>query len=1787
MVNPFSTQNPFESQNQSFLQRLERERLQRRANMLGAAQARQRVQKEQQEEQQKLAEQALVQQYARTMQPPQVQPGQEYVPGPTPSPPAIVKGIDVRPEDEREEPFNFKGGFAPGIRSNIANAAITALGAIEPAYNTAVGVGARLLPGDQEFDKQFRNVMEERVEQGKGAGIRQFFAAGTEAARRAQPMQQGAEIFSSWAVPWLDILGNVGIPQETLDQFQELREQYFEEETGETWDDTGFFRNFTADIRASRRAYKDIDLPKYYKGTMEIALDPLNLLPGAGWVNDAKAVTKVAKLSAQGAVNLPRALINSPKTAVSAKVRILETWRAANEVPAEELTLDAIKAKADAGKEIIDNTDIGVLQRQFQQESLAGSARAAARRTAIAEQKTGQATITKELAGIENKRKILASERKTLFDRKKELRKRTDDAAIRERSTIQKRIDANNKEKAELFEKQDALTSQWNAIDDVIKRLEEEAEAASKIKIRTGAEIKEVAEAQMGERTTPQVAGAFDYIEPIIIGNRADDRTAQSSRFFDDADSTTDAQRRIDTSDELNELAEANLRSGQNDAITIGKEAAAVDPNDMNVAQKLGYRIGQLGVKAVGETVASRLPSGVSPQTVSVQGAFREMYYKLPEAIQMPFTGVINAITPRLIAKLDEVDLNTERIKSALINANLQNRAAVVVNQIQAVTGSAKQVFGETIENAIIDLNKLDPTGKTGNAVKNALKKRYGTVVEGSENLRFHESDLINAVVEVAEVRLANGSSTIVYDIAANFKKADSPFFQNGQITRQGNYLIQRAKAYGEFAKLLDESGIPIGVTADGAEIMLRGAARITQLMTDGAFASRFVWSKSNGALRGTDGAFDKYYNKARTLLDPDELLAAVDSGRVAYATPEDTLSVYASGVYKQIADAALEERLIKLFSDSSNGLAEKYGVTVVKDLKNVLDSSGTSKEFRSIAGLGETGGRKTKEVGYFLKDKKVTRVTDETTPSERQRLFDSLLFTDDKAAARFAKDFDVLLESEQGFFGLLKHQMLTNRVARTAADISRIFRLAGTGIDVGLLAIYGPVVMGKASVDILKGLKTGNANLVQQGKALHKALADATIDSFISLVRPDQVQARLYAPSRRDTLRKMNLAGVTLSRPTVEAYEAVNAGGPVTQWMTKPGKPVDWLRGTGLHQTLKRFEGAWSTFIDEVKISSFEAMTKHLDATTDADEILRIGDFINKSTGTLSSEAAGLSKFQRQIETTFMFFSPRMTRSMIALMSDGMTRGGVSGNAAREGVIGAWFGLQAYTWAVGQALGQDVNLDPTEPHYLQIKIGNDWVGPSSQMVSLPRAAYRAIAGPDDVDAIYKDFNEDGGYKDNEWFRLLRGRAFSAPAGSVVMDAITNEDYFGQPYDNAKSLATAQARKALPFWMQDVVVGDPYRIGWATVGAEFAGLRTRALTPYERRRQLRDQAVSEKFSKAGFTNYESLDPKRKRELFAELEAGVSSDVSDSVLRDFTTVNELIDRRRELNQVETTSVDEFYDVLDEINVAKDARKQEALRNFELLEGQTPGDFRAQLNDINTDYSPRYEELYDKTADGKYADVHAFMERLDNVGGTERQEDVWISTFLEEVLYNPEFEKVTEFGIEYHDFDGKSDAERAWLDRFGANAYNYVQDYLRAGKDLHPIEQELIQAREKYGFYWEAPKLAAIENTALSLGKSTAEIEEEYKQWNSGTVQQKEILGKSEVIKSIRRFVDKTRKALRENDQGLDGFLYRFAYTTTLAHPANEDIGSGFYWRSKQIFDEEIYNQFSPQQETGVK
>ena len=176
-------------------------------------------------------------------------------------------------------------------------------------------MGARLIPGDQEFDKQFREVMEERAEQGKGAGLRQFMAAGTEAARRADPLQRMAEITASTAMPWLNLPFNLGISNEASQEWQDRKEQYFKEETGEDWNFMSELRNLNAGLRAGRRAYQDTDLPKYYKGTMEFALDPLILIGPAGKGLKAASVALGAGKAVTAASTLPG--ISSAVTAAS------------------------------------------------------------------------------------------------------------------------------------------------------------------------------------------------------------------------------------------------------------------------------------------------------------------------------------------------------------------------------------------------------------------------------------------------------------------------------------------------------------------------------------------------------------------------------------------------------------------------------------------------------------------------------------------------------------------------------------------------------------------------------------------------------------------------------------------------------------------------------------------------------------------------------------------------------------------------------------------------------------------------------------------------------------------------------------------------------------------------------------------------------------------------------------------------------------------------------------------------------------------------------------------------------------------------------------------------------------------------------------------------------------------------------------------------------------------------------------------------------------------------------
>ena len=565
--------------------------------------------------------------------------------------------------------------------------------------------------------------MEEREEQGKPAGVRQFFASSAEAARRAQPATQGAKNFSSWLLPWLDLApGNVGIPQETLDRFQELREQYYEEETGKKFDDAGFFTNFTADIRASRRAYDEIDLPNYYKGTIEVALDPINLAPGAGWINDAKFIKGAALTAGRAAVLSPQAVSAIPKL----PSRLKETWNASSEIPAK--TLDELQAKQNVGQVIIDESNNQVYADEFlnQQREYAGKKRTLQKEIESLEKANKPVRqqideTTSSIEKIDEQIRLLRNEARrktTSADRQASINSTLLPSLKREKQNIKR------------FRKESLsqLASNNQQIDELNKSIDQ-----LPTNINTAKRVKDLAEAQAGERTTPQVYGHGDYVDSVITGKQAEENVAQGARYFNDVDETTEATRRAQTSNSLNEDAESVLRESQDSTF---------------------------------------------------QNILRGSFNKLPESVQMPLQGVVQAITPKLLANLEKVNLTTERIKFAITNARLQSTAATVVNRIRAKTGSSSQVFGDALESgSIINVGVLDADNAASltQKIRTRLGSRYSETTDLSpsqirealndvEAGKFHESDLLNAVVEVRQYINAKGVTELVYDLADEFK---------------------------------------------------------------------------------------------------------------------------------------------------------------------------------------------------------------------------------------------------------------------------------------------------------------------------------------------------------------------------------------------------------------------------------------------------------------------------------------------------------------------------------------------------------------------------------------------------------------------------------------------------------------------------------------------------------------------------------------------------------------------------------------------------------------------------------------------------------------------------------------------------------------------------------------------------------------------------------------------------------------------------------------------------------
>jgi len=272
----------------------------------------------------------------------------------------------------------------------------------------------------------------------------------------------------------------------------------------------------------------------------------------------------------------------------------------------------------------------------------------------------------------------------------------------------------------------------------------------------------------------------------------------------------------------------------------------------------------------------------------------------------------------------------------------------------------------------------------------------------------------------------------------------------------------------------------------------------------------------------------------------------------------------------------------------------------------------------------------------------------------------------------------------------------------------------------------------------------------------------------------------------------------------------------------------------------LTRSQAAFETAGDFVRLAGAAAMLPSAEAAGKVDELV---EFLNHSTGVISTRAMGIDPTQRALESWFLF-APRYTRGSIALIFD-VFNGTLAGREAVN-ALGSMllFGVGGYN-AVARAMGQQPELDPRRAAFLTVDIGGQRVGVGTVFRSLLQFTSKVAAmaeGKEDMTLLEGDMS-------NPLVRLARSRA--SPVVSTGWDFVYGETFNGIPMSGINPLAYIGTR-LLPFSVAGALMehGDWKDVGTypgraVSYGAQFVGLRS-----FPRQRQdVLNQVAGEQFGK--------------------------------------------------------------------------------------------------------------------------------------------------------------------------------------------------------------------------------------------------------------------------------------------------------------------------------------------------
>jgi hypothetical protein len=133
---------------------------------------------------------------------------------------------------------------------------------------------------------------------------------------------------------------------------------------------------------------------------------------------------------------------------------------------------------------------------------------------------------------------------------------------------------------------------------------------------------------------------------------------------------------------------------------------------------------------------------------------------------------------------------------------------------------------------------------------------------------------------------------------------------------------------------------------------------------------------------------------------------------------------------------------------------------------------------------------------------------------------------------------------------------------------------------------------------------------------------------------------------------------------------------------------------------------------------------------------LTELADHLNHLTAVVDTTRMGVSRTQRLVEGTSLY-APRMRRAGFALITD-ILQGGLRGREALKALGSTVLGSTALFSALALATGQGDRLDPNHPTsvlnpqsagYLNIRVGDAWIGVGGMVRQMLRLAGQVATG--------------------------------------------------------------------------------------------------------------------------------------------------------------------------------------------------------------------------------------------------------------------------------------------------------------------------------------------------------------------------------------------------------------------------------------------------------------------------